>query len=85
VETQAVPKLGKPSLIHRMFAFTVLFAAWVAIDRLADHYGFLGVHESIRRSVLIGAVWATIMVTLTPALAGAVRSIAVSLGRGSRS
>jgi hypothetical protein len=61
--TRANPKTR---LVSSTFLFFLLFAGFVGLDRVVDHFGLLGFHQPLFRSALVGALWAALMVSLFP-------------------
>jgi hypothetical protein len=59
----------KPRLLDRALSFFILLLAWTALGSAADHFNFLGVHQSLRSELLTGALWAALMVIFVPGFA----------------
>jgi len=50
-----------PRVKKRVRDFVLFFSGWLLLDRVADHFNFLG-HRTFWRSVLSAIIYATIMV-----------------------
>lgn len=68
------PRAG---VLDRVSSFFVLLFAWVGLDRLFDHFNFLG-HRSFLSSLLGGAIWATLMVLYAPGFSRAARRLGLT-------
>jgi hypothetical protein len=57
---------SKAGLLDRLLSFFILLFAWIALDRIFEHFNFLATGESFWHALWFGTLWAALLVIFAP-------------------